>query len=87
MIDRAGAEAVVTGKARGLTPGQTLRVASYKRDRWIELRRTGEDTFCITQHGFVRTEHDINIKSLRKLLRNLFKREFPRSNWLHVTLT
>lgn len=87
MIDRAGAEAVVTGKALGLEEGQVLRIASYKRDRWIELRRAGADSFHLTEHGFTCTEHEIATKQLRKLLKNLFKREFPRSNKLHVRLT
>ncbi|MBU1247683.1 MAG: hypothetical protein KKB70_03210 [Proteobacteria bacterium] len=87
MIDRARAEILVSDRARKLPLGHSLRVESYKRDRFLQVGRKEIDTFQVVQYGFDRAEHVSDAAGLKKLLKALFKREFPRSTKLRLTAT
>ena len=87
MIDRDRAEILVSAKAQKLALGHCLRMESFKRDRYVEVSRKEIDTFQVVQYGFVRAEHVCDAAGLKKLLKALFKREFPRSTKLRLTAT
>ncbi|MGE4504201.1 MAG: hypothetical protein AB7D51_02560 [Desulfovibrionaceae bacterium] len=84
MIDRARAENDVAARAARLRVGGALSVACYKGDRTITITRTGEDEYALAQRGFDTMDHHCDSKNLKKLLKKLFRREFPRSNRLRV---
>ena len=84
MIDRARAERTVAEKALGLAPGEGLRASCFKRDRSVCVLRTGEDRFVVQEDGFRKENLESDGAGLPKLLKKCFRREFPRSNKLHL---
>ena len=79
MLDKAAALATVLGRAEKLRTGQGLDLRTYKRDRSVAVVRRGPDTFEIREDGFERKTHVSDLKGLKRLLKKLLKREFPRS--------
>jgi len=67
-----------------IPPGAAIEIQSYKRNRSIEIRKKDERNFLILERGFWQEEFDVEKEALRKLLKRLIKREFPRSHKLWV---
>lgn len=84
MIDRARAERIVAERALGLAPGEGLRASCFKRDRSVCVLRTGEDRFVVQEDGFRKENLESDAASLLRVLKKCFRREFPRSNKLHL---
>lgn len=84
MLDKAGAIPTIMTRLKKLLPGHGLDLRTFKRDRSVVIRRTGEDAFSITENGFETATFSENIKGMKKLLKTLLKREFPRSNKIRV---
>ncbi|WP_022661332.1 hypothetical protein [Paucidesulfovibrio longus] len=84
MIDKATALEDTLRRLDKLPVGHCLDLRSYKRDRSLLLRRVGPDAFEILEDGFVRERHESDAKGLRRLLKTLLKREFPRSTKLRL---
>lgn len=57
---------------------------TYKRDRSVVVLRVGEDTYRLKEKGFEENTFETDFKGLKKLLKALLKREFPRSNKIRV---
>ncbi|ADL18451.1 hypothetical protein ASAC_0043 [Acidilobus saccharovorans 345-15] len=68
-----------------LKDGETLRVESFKGDRWLEITRKRGDGFSVTEHGFKNATYEVGEEELRQLLRRLIDFEFPRSHQLRVS--
>lgn len=84
MIDRANAVQTVLTKLKKLPDGCGLEVRTYKRDRGVSVRRVSADSYVVREEGFHTQCLEVDAKKLKKLLKSLFKTEFPRSNklWL-----
>lgn len=85
MIDKAGAIPTILTKVKKLPIGHGLDLRTYKRDRSVAIRRTGNDCYTVKEHGFERESFETDMKGLKGLLRKLLKREFPRSNKIRIT--
>lgn len=60
---------------------------SYKKDREISIQKLPNQLFNVYEKGFSHQQfNNINQKELKKLLKSLQKKEFPRSNQLHCKL-
>lgn len=84
MIDKAGAVPTILTRLKKLASGRELKLLTYKRDRSVVIRRVGEDAFHISEDGFETRTFTSDFKGLKKLLKTLLKREFPRSNKIRV---
>ncbi|QJB55385.1 hypothetical protein [Pseudodesulfovibrio sp. zrk46] len=84
MIDIAGAIPTITSKLKKLPVGKGLDLRTYKRDRSVVILRTAEDGYMVAENGFEKNQFESNFKGLKKLLKTLLKREFPRSNKIRV---
>jgi len=84
MIDKAGAIPTITTKMKKLPIGQGLDLRTYKRDRSVVILRVAEDGYEIREDGFEKKQFETDFKGLKKLLKTLMKREFPRSNKIRV---
>lgn len=80
----SSADKLVVSQSLKLREGETLRVESFKGDRWLEITRKG-DRFSITEHGFRDATYEVGEGDLRQLLRRLMDFEFPRSHQLRVS--
>ncbi|SKA72346.1 hypothetical protein SAMN02745704_00351 [Paucidesulfovibrio gracilis DSM 16080] len=73
-------------------PGFTgVTLLSYKRDRWVCVRPihapSGDSSrFLVEERGFTHQDKTCERRELRGLLKRLVRREFPRSNKLHLRL-
>ncbi len=65
-------------------PGTAIEIQSYKRNRSIRIIKNDEKSFFILEKGFWEEEFEVEKEGLRKLLKRLIKREFPRSHKLWV---
>ena len=84
MLDKAAALATILGRAEKLGVGQGLDLRTYKRDRSVAVVRQGEDAFEVREDGFDQKTHVSDLKGLKRLLKKLLKREFPRSRKIRL---
>lgn len=84
MIDKSTALEDILRRLDKLPELHCLDLRSYKRNRSLLLRRLGPDAFEVWEDGFALERHTADTKGMRRLLRTLFKKEFPRSTKLRV---
>lgn len=84
MIDKASALETVLRKLKKIPLGSGLDLRTYKRDRSVVILRKGIDEFFVVEDGFSKESFSEDFKGLKKLLKKLLKREFPRSNKIRV---
>ena len=68
--------------------GEVLLLQPYKKDRSVYvMRQTG--MYLLVELGFARREYEVEPKKLKKRLKTVCKKEFPRSKkiWLTYCLT
>lgn len=85
MVHRTGAVQEVLRRLQKLPCGQGVDMRTFKRDRSVQVLRTGDDAFCVVQDGYERHEFtEVSLSALKKLLRRLLDKEFPRSNTVRL---
>jgi putative endonuclease len=84
MIDKATALSTILTKTKKMSMSSRLELLTYKKDRSVTISKMSEDEFKIIEQGFEVTELSVNTTKLKKALKIILKREFPRSNkiWL-----
>ncbi|HDD44164.1 MAG TPA: hypothetical protein ENG63_04810 [Candidatus Desulfofervidus auxilii] len=60
-----------------------LEIKSYKRNRTIKIFKKGL-YFQIVENGFWKENFQVKKEELRKILKKLIRREFPRSHKLWI---
>lgn len=60
-------------------PPGGVALFSYKRNRSVAVIRQDEETFLIKEHGYIVQEVVSRTDGLSRLLKEMIKREFPRS--------
>ncbi len=68
---------------QGLEPDQGLLLQPFKKDRSVCISFL-DGAVAVVEKGFVEKEYLVGKKKIKKLLKGICKREFPRSNkiWL-----
>ncbi len=84
MIDRDSAVSSVIDRLYGLPVGGCLDVRSYKRNRSVAIARTHDHCFEILERGFEERLIRCDRAELKKILKTVFNREFPRSTRLRL---
>lgn len=85
MINCDDFVAAVIRQMKSAQPGQGLEVLTFKGDRSITITKTAPDTYLVTEKGFTAAQYpDLSLEKLKKVLKTLEKREFPRSNKLRT---
>jgi len=81
MIDKTTLIATVLQRAERLEIGHCLDIRTYKRNRSVAIVRTGKDAFRVIEAGFESGQwEDVSSERLKRLLKTLLKKEFPRSH-------
>ncbi len=80
MIDKTRILDVVAERLGPLRVGHYLELRTYKRNRALFIVKQSEQRLLVLQRGYEQARFDVEPKKLRKLLRGLLKKEFPRSN-------
>jgi hypothetical protein len=84
MLDKATALPALLRRLDKLPRGHALDLRTYKRNRSVLIRRTGADRYDVAEDGFRREDFSVPFSGLKKLLKTLLKREFPRSAKIRV---
>lgn len=84
MIDKSTALESVLRKLKKLPVGHCIDLRTYKRNRSLFILHVKDQEFIVYEDGYEVITHESNLKGMRKLLKALFKREFPRSNKIRM---
>ena len=64
--------------------GDSLELLTWKKDRSLLLVKQSGEKVVVVERGFVEEEYQIEFNKLKKLLKSLLKREFPRSHKIRI---
>lgn len=84
MIGKDTAIQTVLRKLKVLPEGHAIDLRTYKRNRSVVIAHTGKDAFEVTERGFFEDKFMTDLAGMRKLLKMLLKREFPRSTKIRL---
>lgn len=84
MIDKTNIIETVFQKLKGLPEGHYLDLRTYKRDRSVVIVKRQDDRCLVVEEGFYKKRYEVKRGRLRKLLKTLLKKEFPRSNKIRL---
>ncbi len=81
MHDKSTIIPLVMKRLGKLQNGQCLDMRTFKRDRSVMIVCTGSDNFTVFERGFHHEQWEAqSAEKIKRLLKILLKREFPRSN-------
>jgi len=84
MIDKATALQTVLRKLKKLPMEHAIDLRTYKRNRSVVIKRIGEDEFDVVENGFFEERFLVSHAKMKKLLKILLKKEFPRSTKIRL---
>lgn len=84
MIDKATAIPVIMTKLKKLPQGHAIDIRTYKRNRSVVIARIGEDEYDVVEKGFHEDRFLVPLSKMKKLLKALLKKEFPRSTKMRL---
>lgn len=84
MIGRRNIEKVLLAQLDKLPQGHALEIRTYKRNRSVLFVRQGDDVFRVVQNGFEQADHMVEQSDIKKAIRRVLAKEFPRSNKVRV---
>jgi len=84
MIDKATAVETVLRKLKKLPIGHAIDLRTYKRNRSVVIKRTGDDEFDVVEKGYNEERFLVPLSKMKKLMKNLLKKEFPRSTKIRM---
>ena len=79
MIAKTAIITTVLERLKSLPDGHYLDMRTYKRNRSVIIVKKGDDDFLIIEDGYSSKEFCSTGAKLKKLLKTLLKKEFPRS--------
>lgn len=84
MIDKTTIIEVIMDKLKKLPNGYYLDVRTYKRNRSVLVVKNKEDDILIIEDGYFQDRFHIHINKIKKALKVLLRKEFPRSNKIRI---
>lgn len=84
MIDKVTAIENVLTRMTKMPLGSAIDLRTYKRNRSVLIRRVGEDDYEVEQNGYEQNSFAVDGSKMKKLLKTLLKKEFPRSTKIRL---
>ena len=84
MIDKTKIIKAVTEKLKDLHLGHYLDLRTYKRNRSVIIVKKGHEDLLVIEDGHYQERFYLKQEKLKKLLRTLLRKEFPRSNKIRL---
>ena len=84
MIDKTKIIDTVLERLEKLPEGHYLDLKTYKRNRTVIIVKMDEKKLLVIEDGYLKERFLIKADKLKKLLRTLLKREFPRSKKIRL---
>ncbi|MGL5414557.1 MAG: hypothetical protein ACRDAU_02730 [Clostridium sp.] len=73
-------------KLRRLGVDHGVSILTFKKDRKVSVMKR-KDSYDVIENGFFKeTFKNLNEREVRRLLKSMIKKEFPRSNRLHLVV-
>lgn len=86
MVDMSNFIDITTIKLKNLEIGHGVALLTFKKDRKVTIIKE-TDGYTLYEDGFYKEIFpDLDNRQLKKLLKSMVRREFPRSNRLHFLL-
>lgn len=79
MIDITQLIPTVVKRLKELPVGHSLDIRPYKRNRSVQITKLGEDSYRVVEDGFFTDEFLSGADKIRRHLKALIGKEFPRS--------
>lgn len=80
MIDKDKIIETVIAKLKKLPLDHYLDLRTYKRNRSLSVVKKSEEDFLIIEDGYCKERFHLKSDKLKKTLKTLLKKEFPRSH-------
>jgi len=84
MIDKDKIIETVIEKLENLPLEHYLDLRTYKRNRSVAIVKRSEDDFLIIEDGYFQERHQLKSEKLKKTLKALLRKEFPRSHKIRL---
>ena len=84
MIDKTKIIDTVVERLKNLPINHYLDLRTYKRNRSVVIVKKDAASLLVIQNGYEFKRYEINTEKLKKLLKTLLKKEFPRSNKIRL---
>ena len=84
MIDKSKIIETVHERLKNLPTGHYLDLRTYKRNRSVIIVKMGEDDLLIIENGYFRERFRLKPEKLKKILKTILKKEFPRSRKIRL---
>jgi hypothetical protein len=84
MIDKTQIVETVCERLKILPTSYCLDLRTYKRNRSLMIVKRTEQDLLVVENGFFKERFRVEPKKLRKLLKTLLKKEFPRSRKIRL---
>lgn len=80
MIDKTKIIDTVIERLKKLPNGHYIDIRTYKRNRSVVIVKKNTKELFVIENGFSKERFNIKAEKLKKLLKTLLKKEFPRSH-------
>ncbi|MCF8086300.1 MAG: hypothetical protein K9J48_05345 [Desulfohalobiaceae bacterium] len=84
MLDVSALIPAVLAKLDKLPSGHALDLRTYKRNRSVIIRKQDEDSFLFLENGFYQDRLTVPGDKVKKTLKKMLRKEFPRSRKVRV---
>ena len=84
MIDKTKIIEAVTERLKELPLGHYLDLRTYKRNRSVIIVKEGKEHLVVIENGYCQEKFYLKQEKLKKLLKTLVRKEFPRSNKIRL---
>ena len=84
MISKTRIIETVFKRLEGLPTGHYLDLRTYKRNRSVIIAKKSEGELLVIENGYFKDRFRIKPEKLKKLLKTLLKKEFPRSRKIRL---
>jgi len=84
MIDKTRIVDTVCERLKKLPVSHCLDLRTYKRNRSVMIAKVAEDDLLVIEDGYFKERFRVKPEKLKKLLKTLMKKEFPRSRKIRL---
>ena len=84
MIDKTRIVDTVCERLKKLPVSHCLDLRTYKRNRSVMIAKMAEDDLLVIENGYFKERFRVKPEKLKKLLKTLMNKEFPRSRKIRL---
>jgi len=84
VIDKTRIVDTVCERLKTLPISHCMDLRTYKRNRSVMIAKLAEDDLLVVENGFFQDRFRVKPDRLRRLLKTLMKKEFPRSRKIRL---